>query len=533
MQSIRHSLKFIQSDSPDMRQLFLLLLFLAGIISPRAINAQTTFSKYLSNTPPNTSFSVARGLSNQDGYLLLADRYTTERLTFVIRTDSALVPIWTRKLDFSQAPFDNTKFYDIGELPGGNYYLFGETGDAVQGIVWYVVLVLDTNGVVIHHTAIRDTTHAVNASNIPRIHVGLDGKLLIATTEYEWIGFYRLDTNLALLSSGFYQLSSNAVSRGNDCIMLADSNLLLTGDGFGAAFTLTKTTTQGTILWSKGYSGAGRIFSLYEAPDRTVYAGGSNGLPFLARLDSAGNLLWLHEYNTTTSNIASSAVYGIYPMSNGHLMIYCDSVTFEIDTLGVPLNPGYAQPKDNYGELRPVGTDFTYCALIYQGVVSSYMHTIMRFPTPAGSSCMSPRTLVSSNPTWSPVVLLTTGMNSGSFQQSLLFSDSLVPFFYDAMPACPPGPNGIEDDVALISLSVFPNPATDAILFNGKSEWKMAVAEVIDMNGRVVLTGTPEPLENGMFRIPIGELTDGMYALRIYENGIAVGYSAFCVQRGN
>jgi hypothetical protein len=476
---------------------------------------------------PNASFEVARALKNQSGYLLLANRYTTERTNYIIKTDTALQSVWTRKINFPQGPvpFDNVFFYDIGELLSGNYYLMGEATDATQQIVWYSLFVLDTNGIVLFQNTVRETNHLANAANVPKVHIGLDSSLILVTSEYEWMGFYRFDQQLNLLSSGFYQLALNTNTWGNDCIMLSDSNLLLTG----GPFTLTKTTRQGNIIWSKGDNGLGRIFSLYEAPDKSIYAGGSNGLPFLARLDSSGNLLWCKQYNTTPA-INGSSTYAVYPLTNGNLLVYTDSVMFEADTLGTPVGFGFAQQKYNYGELRAAGlSDFTLCGMFYQSAASNYMPTIMRFQTLSGSECLFVRTIIASN--LSSTVLNPTPqvMTQNILQQNPVYSDSLVVFGFDPLPGCPLGPLAItEYEKANSNISVFPNPATDVISFQSTAD-KVSV-EVLDVSGRVVFSGIPKRNDNYTFSISVGELPAGVYALQVYSNGEIKSHSIFCVQ---
>ncbi len=514
-----------------MKKIFFQIVLLLGVflIHP-TLHAQSTFSKYLTNTLPNTSFEVARALNNQNGYLLLADRYTNQRFTYVVKTDAALQPVWTRQIHFPQGPtpFDNTTFYDIGELPSHNYYLFGEAADPSQGKVWYVLFVLDTNGIILHQNVLRETNHAANGANIPQLHIGIDSSLVLATSEYEWIGFYRFDRQLNLLSSGFYQLALNSNSYGNDCIMLSDSNLLLTGAYSGGAFTLTKTTRQGNVIWSKGNNGLGRIFSLHEAADKSIYAGGSNGLPFLAHLDSLGNLLWCREYNTTPI-INGSAVYGIYPMTNGNLLVYSDSVMFEADTAGFPVNSGYAQPKYNYGQLRPANSDFTLCGLFYQDSTSNYMPTIIRFHTLTQSGCMFPRTLTTNSPTSSTLNPIPLTMTQNIFQQNIIVSDSLIAFGYDALPGCPFDPVGItEYENVNPDFSVFPNPTTNLISF--QSTGKKLFVEIFDISGSMVISKMPEQTANNTFSIPLNGLSPGIYALRVYANGQLQGHSIFCVQ---
>lgn len=69
----------------------------------------------------------------------------------------------------------------------------------------------------------------------------------------------------------------------------------------------------------------------------------------------------------------------------------------------------------------------------------------------------------------------------------------------------------------LNELSVFPNPATDVINISNPSNSESLRVEILDMNGRVVLTDAKALANATEGSINVGHLVKGMYTLRVYN----------------
>ncbi|TND09727.1 MAG: hypothetical protein FD123_1084 [Bacteroidetes bacterium] len=485
--------------------------------------AQTVpFAKYFSNTLANSSFDIVKELNNQSGYIMLGTRYTTQPNIYFIKTDTALNRVWSKRFTLLP-PYSNASFRDIGEFPTGEYYMLGMTSSG------YIIFVLDTNGVVLHETIINETTHTASAGWFGRSKICPDSSLLISTAEYEWAGFYRFDNQLNLLSAGFSQASPNQNTSGNACIMLSSQDLLYSAVSTTGA-GIVKSTKQGVMLWSKFYFNIGNVFSLHEGSGGSVYMGGGNANPNLTKVDSAGNLLWTRSYTTPLNNLGTAVIRNIFPMTNGNLLLFTDSLFFEADTSGNPVSVSYVLPQHySLGEMRAAGPDFLFCSVLYHGGPPGDYPTVMRFHTPAGSICLWPRQIIMSN--GSSMVNSGAGVTAMSpqfIQQSVPHIDTLSSFDYDPLPGCPNHPLSLEEKpVSSSVLLAFPNPANDEIRFELAAPYKGTLTTTVsDFSGRVVFSGE---LKREDIRLSVSGFPGGIYFARVYDDNGYVAVTRFCV----
>lgn len=502
-----------------MRKSFLFFTLLACWL---VAGAQNHFSKYLTNSPVNSSFDVIVELNDHSGYLILGTHYTPNYTTILIKTDSALHAVWTRSYTFP-SPFTNANFRGVGEFPTGEYYLVGSCDSG------YVVLSLDTSGTVLHQKTIRETSHIATPGWYANDHICADSSLLIAPSEYEWAGFYRFDHQLNLLSSGFSMVPSQN-SNGHDCIMLADHNLVYASNPYSAK-GIIKCDLQGNIIWSKLYSNnVANIFSLYESPDHSIYAGGWTSDPALMKFDSTGQLLWERTYTVSPANTGNQAIRRIFPMTNGHLLLFTDSLFFEADTAGYPLNPAYSYVQHyNLGELRTAGPDFLLCSILVQANSGAFP-TIIRFNTPSGSLCLHPQSLI---PTTEALALqpVTVQQQTPQFHQgSPSCTTNIINFGYDPVNGCPPDPLGIQPVNPEPSPLLYPNPASDELVVSlpsGTSNRTRTVS-IMDYSGKIILTIATD--ENSL-RLNTSALAPGIYFARIMQEGNLLAAERFSIVR--
>jgi len=497
------------------------------------ISAQTQhFSKFFSFGPSNpfgtASFVNCHELRDSSGFLILADQYTTTRSVMLIRTDTNVTEIWSTALNFQSAtpPFDNINFIDVGEFPNGNYFILGSAGPGGTS-PRYVIFVFDTSGQVINHVALHDAQNTTNTANYPQIHIGADSSIVLAYSEYERFGFYRLDQNLNVLSSGFYTDGGN--SWGRDCIMLHDSSLVMT-----SANGLTKTTTAGTILWSKSYTFGSHIKCLYESPTGSLYAGGygstSASCATLARFDSTGNPVFVKNYNMAPL-AATSAIWNIYACDD-HLMLYSDSVLIVADTNGNVVGWGKTMNSYNYKILKPgIGDDFLVTGLIYQDSTTNYEYTIMKFDDSTSSGCLRPRALVTTPGTLTTTPAFPVVQNVSIVRDTIAFTSASVNVDYDPLRGCPPGPLAIDEITETSSGGVFPNPASDQVTFRFTPVDPSATVEVrvIDALGRVI--AILQPTSSGTVTVSVSDWAEGLYVFVLCEDEIPVQRATFCVTR--
>lgn len=510
------------------KQLFFLLFCCTCI----ALRAQPGFARYFtfaaSNSFGNTSFINCAELHNHTGYLLLASQYNTSyRNSAVIRTDTNGAEIWTSLIDFQQAqsPFNDINFSDIGELPNGNYYILGQTGNTSLGAC-YVIFVLDSNGHVAHYTALHDTQNITSFGNYPQLHIGFDSSLVVAVSEYERFGYYRLDQDLNLLSSAFYTDGND--SWGRDALLLSDTTMLISEYG-----GLIKTTLSGNIIWAKKYDLNGHIKSLYASPQGSIYAGGySNNGPtkdFLAKFDASGNPLFADYYAMANAG-ATSAVWNIFPDGN-HLMLYSDSIMFPVDTSGNVLGMGKTTSAYNFKYMKPGAQPGTYLltGIIFQDSVLNWQYTLMKFGDNTQMGCLYPRSLNTDQQTLTTQTFNPVQQNTNIVSTPFLFSDTIRMINYSLHKGCPDNPLGVSEIPSEENqLTIFPNPAGNEVNFEFKGKGRETKITIIDFSGRSVYSGS---MTGNRFHIETSSFAPGLYFVRLEQDGVQVAASRFCILR--
>jgi hypothetical protein len=364
--------------------------------------------------------------------------------------------------------------------------------------------------------------------------VAADSSLIITLAEYENFGFYRLDQNLNILSSAVYA-NTLGYSAGRGGMLLADSTILFPGDSIG--LLLTKTDLNNTIVWSYLYPGIGKCFSMCQTATGSIYIGGVDYLPsgsavsYAAKISATGQLTWYHTYLMANSS-TMSAVWNIYPDGN-NLMLYSDSIMFQIDTLGFPTGNGFTVNSNNYKVMKPCGgNDFMLTGPIYQFTPQSYMHTVLRFNMSTISGCLQPRaiatTVASSQRISAPPRPLPHGIQS----ETIVYADSSLLVHYEIHYGCPTSFIGISENDAIHTFSIFPNPASDVIniQYEPKDRNAVLILTLTDISGRMVKSEQMNMNGEDEFRFSIGNIAEGIYTVSLYENGIAAGHKLCSVK---
>ena len=467
-------------------------------------------------------------LKNHTGYLVIADQYVSSsaaRNTLLIRTDTLLNGVWGVRLSFQQSPppFNNMFCTQVGELLNGNYYVLGEAADITGS--WSIVFIFDPNGNLLHYTALHDAQSPASMGNFGQIHVAFDSSIVVAVSQYDRFGVYRLDQNLNLLSSVFFTCSSG--SWGRDAILLPDTTLLITGPQL-----LAKVTLAGNVIWSKQYDTNGHTKCVYATPSGTIFFGGvanvNSTQDFIASVDANGDPRFVHYYAMNNAN-ATSCVWNIYPDGN-HLMIYSDSVMFTLDTLGNPLGHTWSLNQANTNLLNSSADPgwFLYTGNLFQDSVLDYQYSVLKFGDNTISGCLHPRTLTVTSATLNGDPITITPLVTNIQSQPFLFHDTLIVPNYIIRNGCPPNALGIGETVTEIPL-VYPNPATDLLTIHfPHNEAANLHLSIIDYSGREVYSGT---MNNETETVNTSEFAAGLYFLRLESNGVMLGKSSFAVMK--
>lgn len=510
-----------------MRRISLVLLLLATALLP--LQAQYAFSKYFEiQANFNLAMNSTHQLKNHGGYLVLADQYNSpnsSRNTLLIKTDTLLNAVWGARLSFLQspAPFSNLYCTQAGELLNGNYFVFGETADTSGA--YSIVFVLDTNGNLLHYTALHDTQSTASMGNFGQVHIGFDSSIVVAVSDYDRFGVYRLDQNLNLLSSTFFTDTNG--SWGRDAMLLPDTTLLITGPQL-----LVKASLNGNIIWANSYNTLGHTKCIYASPSGKIFFGGYaniNGTQdFLAGLDANGNPLFIRYYAMSNSN-ATSAVWNIYPDGN-HLMLYSDSVMFPVDTLGNPTGPSWTLNSYNtkFMNLSADPGWYLVTGIIYQDTALAYEFSVLKFSDNITNGCLQPRPLTVTSPSLTATPVTPTLLPVNIQSQAFFFQDTVLLPNYIVRNGCPPDAVGIEETAAEIPL-VYPNPATDQLTIHfPHNEASNLRLSIIDYSGREVYSGT---MSSETETVNTSEFAAGLYFLRLESNGVMLGKSSFAVVR--
>lgn len=504
---------------------FLLLLATLQQCRAQSQDFSRLFSFSGNNPLSNSTFVNCHQLNNQSGYLILAERLTTARNPIVTHIDSAFHELWTTAINLEQtpAPFDNVNFLDIGELLNGNYFILGVTANNPSPR--YVIFLLDTGGQVIDHAVIYDAQNITSVGNYPQLHINADSTLLLAFSEYERFGYYRLDQQLNIVDHGFYQLGNN--NWGRDCIVLPDTSLLITG---GAA--LTDVAPGGAINWSKTYNLQGHFKCLYSAPGGSIYAGGSSysSAGMFSKFDAAGNPLFT-KYYAMSGAMPISAVWTIYPDGN-NLMLYSDSIMFVVDTLGNVLGASGKQVVSyNFNFLKPADPGhFILTGLIYQDSLQNFAYSLMKFNDTTVSGCLHPRAMLTTSSALPPLNAFPSSQAGTPVRDTLFFIPVSLVMDFDLLQACPSNPLGLsETTTGQHGPEVYPNPASDllTIHFPPPGPAKKTSARILDITGKTIAV-IPAVRDNAL-DFSTADLPAGLYLLQLMENGEPMSAVRFCV----
>jgi hypothetical protein len=256
-------------------------------------------------------------------------------------------------------------------------------------------------------------------------------------------------------------------------------------------------------------------------------------LPYLAHLDSLGNMLWLHTYQPN-NGIISSYVRNIYPTANGTLFLQTDSLFFSVDTAGTPVTWGQTVPSTSLPEIKNAGNgDFLLLGMLYQDSAFNFVPTVMRFRETDSSGCWRPRSMAESvdygnNAQYTLCQPQTQNVVAGTIN----YLDTLFVLDYRLRDGCLPNPLGIDDHlVSQENLQIFPNPANDAVSLqiSENLQQKIAAAVIYDQTGRLV----EREAWNGSatLRLSTANWADGLYIVAVLLNDGSMLRAKLCVQR--
>ena len=267
---------------------------------------------------------------------------TSRQCGLITRLDATGNVVWSRV--YLAASERDTGFWDVKQTRDGGFVAAGTYIDTNSDIGGHVLKV-DSQGVVQWHTLIgpEDRTHAL----LEAVHQTADGGYVAAGKLYPLTDglppfsafVVRLDSsgNVAW-QRGFNSVDSNGVQSAwafaERIIQTSDGGYALAGGWGNGRFPgeccqghlLIKLDAAGNSQWQKAYSGGvhcffngfnttcgtigGVAYALHQTADGGYSLAGSGQLkftdsipmvPWMARTDAGGNLVWQHTYYETSS----------------------------------------------------------------------------------------------------------------------------------------------------------------------------------------------------------------------------------------
>lgn len=284
-----------------------ILLFALLLTTFSSGNCQSSFQKFYGDTTSDVAYDIKRTFDN--GYILCgrAEPTNVKDKYLLTKIDSAGNLQWEKAFGGSSYDMASAVIQtaDSGYIVVGKSYSF-----TASGIVAYVVHT-DANGNKLWSKAIDvaptyEITDVVNS---------LDGAFYISLNTFQQFVIIKIDLNGDIISSNAYNGGTTKVLSMDAC---SDGGLILTGDHTipGSPFPhtstfLARTDSAGNLLWSYDYYYSpleGRAQSVIQTADGgyavTGYfeTGSNSELAQLLKCDAAGNLQWYRQIIPTFGN---------------------------------------------------------------------------------------------------------------------------------------------------------------------------------------------------------------------------------------
>jgi hypothetical protein len=309
------------------------------------------------------------------------------------------------------------------------------------------------------------------------------------------------------------------------------------GNGQGDFWLMKVSALDGSVIWSRSYGSSAYengFITIKDMAGGYVMSGQSTNQPYLVRTDTAGNLIWLNNYNFNGYGFV------VQTTDTGYL-VACNKILSASETDGCifKLNQNGVYQWHKYVGL-PGNTDILYTQpiILADGLVCSGISQ------PANGYPLGYLVKTDSlgNLSWqrtyakSPVFHNYLYDVSATFDNGFLLSGSCIIANSDAwllkvdslgceVAGC--DGVGISSPESNVACSVFPNPSGDWVTFSFASP---AVREIriYDNNGRLVKICVDESLEQ---TLNMQSLSEGLYFYSVIEEGNSVAQGRIVIAR--
>ena len=214
----------------------------------------------------------------------------------LLRTDAEGMPQWAVGIGPTGAGFTLMP-RRLVPAAGGFHHAFGTYTDA--NALHYFVSRIDSMGGVAWTRTYRPVDPGTDYG-FSSLAGTSDGQLVLTMGFIDRTVALRLDTTGAVLWANEYLTSNSPTNKnpGFDMAATADGGVLLTQKAEGDIF-LVRLLADGGVLWANRFTGGGYCqphVALLLANGDFLLAGSSDAVPFAARVDAQGTMLWRRSY---------------------------------------------------------------------------------------------------------------------------------------------------------------------------------------------------------------------------------------------
>jgi hypothetical protein len=315
-----------------------------------------------------SDYAVKALVTADQGFVIGSSSYGTQSMDFsFIRTDGDGNVIWSHTYGTTEDDW----CADFAPANDGNGWLMGGfTFPPGSFHVNALLIRVDSGGDTLWTRMLGDTVSSESAQAIFPLE---DGGFLIAG-DIDPLSNGMTDIYLLRLNGDgdtlwTRPLPSESAASATSLIRLTDGNFLISGSisGQSADFYFVKVTPTGDTLWTRQYGGAGYDLvydAIPTADGGAVYAGltdsyGQGGDMYMARLSSAGDSVWAHNYGGPEEDHAHS----LAATSDGGYLVFGHT-----DSYGALNGDAYLIKTDETGNVQ---WTYTYGSPDYEAFESA------------------------------------------------------------------------------------------------------------------------------------------------------------------
>jgi hypothetical protein len=463
---------------------------------------------------PGDNFTKGIHTNTLDGGMILISRAANingSRYFTIFKTFSNGDVQWSQR--FEQP--GNCNVSNIVQLPDSSYFFcFVELNYPEK----YYITHLDKNGALIYCRSLTPPPDFIVAFDPYCIvksngHVYVQADLHNMTNGMSGWHLFEVDANGNVVFSTCYN-GSTLKCLGRNFTQCSNGDLLLVGyqrDTVSLEFgpVITRVDSDGVLLWSKLYLDTSTSIAglaVTEMSNGNIVVTASHTTPgnevIRLETDAGGNLLRSREYGNTASSLSP---YTAMRAEHNSLIIFgttdTGSFAMKLDSLGNVMHARklhWIVPNriQLYGQQ----------AYSFSGVDSQLNRAVIFTTDSTLTACFGSVMSMDTGTVHFQTLPIVSVYNVPLYDSAFALNDTLWPG--SNIKVC--GPVGIEDPEAVSAMSVFPNPAHDAVRIH--CEENISAVQLFDANGRILVEAKVNSTD---YTLQILPHLPGLYLVRI------------------